>query len=95
MSGASDPIAAFYESHPYPPSPADQLDTTRPRDHTGRRADHHLRWPRRPITARMSVLIAGCGTAQAARHALRSPDADVVGIDVSEASLASTRELAE
>lgn len=95
MTSAPDPIAAFYESHPYPPPPTDQLDSVEPLDETGRRVDHHLIWPRRPLPERPTILVAGCGTAQAARHAMRSPFADVVGIDVSAASLASTRELAD
>jgi len=41
-----------------------------------------------------SVLVAGCGTSQAVRHALRHPAGRVVGIDVSGASLEHTRSLA-
>ncbi len=40
-----------------------------------------------------SILVAGCGTSQAARHALMEPDARVTAIDVSETSLRHTREL--
>ncbi len=39
------------------------------------------------------MLVAGCGTAQAARYAVRWPNARVVGIDVSASSLAFTAEL--
>jgi SAM-dependent methyltransferase len=39
------------------------------------------------------ILIAGCGTSQAARYALSEPDARVAAIDVSETSLRHTRHL--
>jgi len=41
-----------------------------------------------------SVLVAGCGTSQAVRHALRHPGERVVGIDVSAASIEHSRGLA-
>ncbi len=40
------------------------------------------------------MLVAGCGTSQAVRHALRRPDAAVVGIDVSATGIEHTRTLA-
>jgi SAM-dependent methyltransferase len=39
------------------------------------------------------ILIAGCGTAQGARYALRYPDAHITAIDISETSLRYTRHL--
>jgi SAM-dependent methyltransferase len=84
-----DPIEAFYDRHPYPP-PVSELRTSA----RGLRAAHHLIWPARPPDAIGSVLVAGCGTSQAVRHALRRPHARVVGIDVSEASLEHARALA-
>jgi SAM-dependent methyltransferase len=39
------------------------------------------------------ILVAGCGTSQAAIHALREADARVTAIDISETSLHHTREL--
>ena len=41
----------------------------------------------------LSILVAGCGTSQAARYAIRHPNAQVTGIDISETSLAHTRKL--
>lgn len=41
-----------------------------------------------------SILIAGCGTSQAAKYAARYPKARVVGIDVSSTSIDETRRLA-
>jgi SAM-dependent methyltransferase len=40
-----------------------------------------------------AILVAGCGTSQAARHALMEPDARVTAIDISETSLRHTRDL--
>jgi SAM-dependent methyltransferase len=41
----------------------------------------------------MEILIAGCGTSQAARHALRQPEAHVTGIDLSATSIEHTTAL--
>src|SRR5829696_6414632 len=91
----ADPIEAFYERHPYPP-PVAGLGPLAHRlgDERAVRAAHHRAWPGRPVDSIGSVLVAGCGTSQAVRHALRRPAAQVVGIDVSAASLAHTRALA-
>lgn len=60
-----------------------------------RRAQFHLIFPtERPRPGR-EILIAGCGTSQAARYALREPDARVTGIDISETSLGLTQKLQE
>jgi SAM-dependent methyltransferase len=50
-------------------------------------------WPARLYKEDQSILIAGCGTSQAAKHALRWPAALVIGIDVSETSVQCTQEL--
>ena len=87
-------VRAFYEQHPYPP-PVASLDKYRRlwQDPQRRRADYHLFWPDRPYAEDYSILIAGCGTSQAAKHALRWPLAQVTGIDFSETSVRSTLEL--
>ncbi len=84
-------VRAFYDLHPYPP-PVDDLDSYRRRwqDENRRRADFHLHWPRRPYREDLRVLVAGCGTSQAAKHALRRPSAHVTGIDLSKASIRHT-----
>lgn len=90
-----DPIASFYERHPYPPPIADLGPrASQIGDRRDARVAHHLIWPDRPLGSVTSVLVAGCGTSQAVRHALRHPDARVVGIDVSSGSLEHTRVLA-
>ena len=86
-------VGDFYESHPYPP-PADDLDAYRRTwDDRRRRADSHLFFPSEPYRDHRSILVAGCGTMQAAHYALRWPRAQVVGIDVSAASLAYAQKL--
>jgi SAM-dependent methyltransferase len=87
-------VRAFYEEHPYPP-PVDSLEKYRDlwRDGQRRRADHHLFWPCLPYRENPSILIAGCGTSQAAKQALRWPQAKVTGIDFSAKSVASTEAL--
>jgi SAM-dependent methyltransferase len=50
-------------------------------------------WPGRPYKEDQSILVAGCGTSQAAKHALRWPKAQVVGFDCSETSVRCTEEL--
>ena len=83
----------FYEGHPYPP-PLDDLDAYRSRwDDARRRADSHLFWPAERYRDDRSILVAGCGTTQAAHYAVRWPHARVVGIDVSASSIAYTQGL--
>jgi len=86
-------VRAFYEQHPYPP-PLDDLDAYRRAwDDPRRRADSHLFWPAEPYRDDRSILVAGCGTMQAAHYAVRWPRARVTGIDVSANSIASTLDL--
>ena len=91
---AAAEVRRFYETYPYP-RPLDSLDQYRRmwQDPLRRRADHHLFWPARPFREKFSVLIAGCGTSQAAKYALRWPAAQVTGIDFSATSVAWTEEL--
>ena len=89
-----DPIAEFYTHHPYPP-PVENLDRARDewRDPNRARAEYHLFWPRTPYRVDLDILVAGCGTWQAAKYALCRPEARVVGIDVSATSLEHTARL--
>jgi SAM-dependent methyltransferase len=93
-STSPDPIAEFYGRHPYPP-PVDNLDRARDewRDPIRHRAEFHLFWPRRPYRADLDILVAGCGTWQAAKYALCRPAARVIGIDVSATSIGHTDRL--
>jgi SAM-dependent methyltransferase len=87
-------VRAFYEDHPYP-APIADLDRHRDRERNPgrRRALSLLLWPTEPPWADRRILVAGCGTSQAAVHVLREPDADVTAIDVSQRSLRHTRAL--
>jgi SAM-dependent methyltransferase len=87
-------VRAFYESHPYP-APLRDLDRHRElyRNPDRRRALSLLLWPLEKPRRNREILVAGCGTSQAAIHALREADARVTAIDISETSLHHTREL--
>jgi SAM-dependent methyltransferase len=90
----AEAVRAFYESHPYP-APISSLDRRldRYRDARRRRAQSLLLWPLEKPRADRAILVAGCGTSQAARYALTEPDARVTAIDISETSLRHTRDL--
>jgi SAM-dependent methyltransferase len=87
-------VRDFYDRYPYPP-PVDSLDSYGRlwQDQSRRRADYHLFWPDRPYQEDRTILIAGCGTSQAAKHALRWPEARVTGIDFSAKSVSHTSTL--
>jgi SAM-dependent methyltransferase len=90
----SEEVRAFYEAVPYPP-PLASLDEHR--DLYGNpdrsRALFHLAWPTKKLRTDLEILVAGCGTSQAAKYALREPEARVTAIDISETSLRHTRYL--
>jgi len=90
-SSLAGEVQAFYERYPYPP-PLDELDSYRRRwqDPRRRRADFHLFWPSRAYREDYSILVAGCGTLQAAKYAIRWPLARITGIDFSAASVRHT-----
>jgi SAM-dependent methyltransferase len=87
-------VQEFYERYPYP-RPLETLESYRQRwqDPQRRRADFHLFWPGRPYCDDYSILVAGCGTSQAAKYAVRWPRAAVTGIDFSATSVRHTAEL--
>ncbi len=90
----ADEVRAFYESHPYP-APIASLERHRElyQNPDRRRALSLLLWPTKRPRANQQILVAGCGTSQAAAHALREPDARITAIDISEASLRHTNHL--
>jgi SAM-dependent methyltransferase len=90
----SEEVRDFYERMPYP-TPLANLDAHRDlyKNPDRRRAEFHLIWPAREPRGNQEILIAGCGTSQAARYALREPDARITAIDVSDTSLRHTRDL--
>jgi SAM-dependent methyltransferase len=92
--GASPEVQDFYDRYPYPRPVADLQNYGRLwQDHARRVADFHLFWPAATYREDYSILVAGCGTSQAAKYAIRWPHARVTGIDFSATSLAKTEEL--
>jgi SAM-dependent methyltransferase len=89
-TAASEDVRDFYERMPYP-APLTTLDDRQNPDR--RRALFHLLWPAERPRGNQQILVAGCGTSQAARYALREPDSRVTAIDISETSLSHTRDL--
>jgi SAM-dependent methyltransferase len=84
----------FYEKMSYP-TPLTSLDEHRELYSNPERSRvlFHLMWPTERSRADQEVLVAGCGTSQAAKFALREPNARITAIDISEASLIHTRVL--
>ena len=70
----SEEVRDFYERMPYP-APLTNLDEHRNlyKNQDRRRAEFHLMWPAKQPRANQEILIAGCGTSQAAT--VRAPRA--------------------
>ena len=94
LIAVTEEVRDFYDHYPYP-RPVDSLEKYRRlgQDRNNRLADYHLYWPARPYWEGRSILVAGCGTSQAAKHALRWPAAQVTGIDFSATSVRHTQAL--
>jgi SAM-dependent methyltransferase len=90
----TEEVRDFYERLPYP-APLTSLDEHRElyKNPDRRRAMFHLMWPAERPCGNQEILIAGCGTSQAASYALREPDAQITAIDISDTSLRHTRDL--
>jgi SAM-dependent methyltransferase len=93
-TACSEEVRDFYEWLPYP-APLTSLDEhlQHYRNPERRRALFHLMWPTERPRDNQEILIAGCGTSQAARYALREPNAQITAIDISETCLHHTRKL--
>jgi len=87
-------VQSFYERMPYP-APLTNLDAHLEllKDTERRRIRSLLLFPEGESENRQQILVAGCGTSQAARVALREPDSRVVAIDISDTSLNHLRAL--
>lgn len=86
-------VRAFYEQHPYPLPVADLTGYASAWSNERRRAEVHLIWPDEDYREDRNILVAGCGTSQAAKYALRWPHAHVTGIDFSKSSIEETANL--
>jgi SAM-dependent methyltransferase len=97
MEDVSQLVAKQYEAFAYPEPFADIAEEIRRGYH--QIGDPSLYapvlWPRGKPQRPLKVLVAGCGTVQAACIAYTNRDDEVVGFDLSEASLAHERFLQE
>ena len=86
---AVDGVTQHYERWPYP-APIVDLDTWCTGNWEWFDPSHAepLLWPEGREGGELQILIAGCGTNQAAVFARNNPHASVLGIDVSQTSLA-------
>ncbi|MGH3562622.1 MAG: class I SAM-dependent methyltransferase, partial [Mycobacterium sp.] len=84
----ADVVTRHYERYRYPPPIAD-LEAWLA-DHWewfDPSHAHRILWPDREYRPDLDILIAGCGTNQAAVFAFTNPDAKVVAVDISQPSL--------
>jgi SAM-dependent methyltransferase len=84
----ADIVSHQYERYRYPP-PIDDIEAWLVDNWEWFDPSHARRvlWPDREYTPGLDILIAGCGTNQAAVFAFTNPDARVVAVDVSQSSL--------
>ena len=90
MGDPTDSVAALYRAFPYP-APITDIEAELALDHVEAGDPSRfapLLWPEGRPRERLRILSAGCGTNQAATLAYTNPDSEVIGIDLSEASLA-------
>jgi len=89
-----DDVSRQYDRWEYPPPVADLGAWTKNHwDWFDPFWAHRVYWPDREYKPDLDILIAGCGTFQAALFAFMNRDAKVVGIDVSETALIHERYL--
>ncbi|MBV8534292.1 MAG: methyltransferase domain-containing protein [Alphaproteobacteria bacterium] len=93
-SPLDDSIAQQYGQWIYPKPAADlDIHSRERRDTCDPALVHRLFWPDRDYPRPLDILIAGCGANQAADIAYHNRHARVLGVDVSEPSLAHERHL--
>jgi SAM-dependent methyltransferase len=93
MEDVSGLVARQYEGHPYPKPSPDLAATIA--DGGYQVGDPSLwapmLWPEGQSRKKLTILVAGCGTMQAAWFAFTNRQCEVIGVDLSEASLAHQR----
>src|SRR5437867_2675420 len=93
----SDPVAEQYVCYPYP-EPGDDISTWLKSFNYDRyepRAYSALFWPEGRPRSDLKILVAGCGSMQAAVVAYNNRECDVTAIDFSPASIAHEERLRE
>ena len=86
----SEIVAAQYQAWVYPQPVSDMAKAVTKGEYwdlTDPSLFRRKLWPRRIEPDDLTILIAGCGTDQAACYAATNPNSKVVGLDLSEASL--------
>lgn len=84
----SDVVSRQYERWKYPPPITDLTTWTLTNwDWFDPAHAHRVLWPDRDYRPDLDILIAGCGTNQAAVFAYNNPAANVVAVDISQLSL--------
>jgi SAM-dependent methyltransferase len=93
MEDVSALVARLYEGHPYPP-PTDDIAASIAQGRF-QMGDPPLwqpmLWPEGRPRERLKILVAGCGSEQAAWFAYTNRESEVFGVDLSEASLSHHR----
>jgi len=97
MEDVSTSVAQLYEGHPYPPPTKDLTEAIA---QSGFQVGDPslwatVLWPEGRPREKLKILIAGCGSTQAAWFAYTNRESEVYGVDLSEASLAHERFLQE
>jgi SAM-dependent methyltransferase len=84
----ADVVSRQYERHQYP-QPIQDLEkwSANSWEMFDPRHSHRVLWPDREYRPNLDILIAGCGTNQAAVFAFTNPNAKVVAVDISQPSL--------
>jgi SAM-dependent methyltransferase len=97
MRTESDIVAAQYKAWAYPQPLADIAEAVANGyfDLSDPTLFRRKLWPRRVEPANLDILVAGCGTNQAACLAFANPQSRVVGIDISDTSLGHQKYLKE
>lgn len=97
MENADQIVARQYEAWVYPEPITDMVEAIKNGyyDFTDIPYFGQIYWPQRSEFTGLKILIAGCGTNQAAYHAIRNPGCEVVGIDISMNSLGHSQYLKE
>lgn len=93
MEDVSALVARQYEGHPYPPPTRDLAAAIAEGGYQV--GDPTLwapmLWPEGHAREKLTILVAGCGTMQAAWFAFTNRQCEVIGVDLSEPSLAHQR----
>jgi len=94
---AADPVEEQYTRHSYPEAGNDIPTWLKSWNYNPYNPDRNeaLFWPEGRPRLDLKVLVAGCGTMQAAVHAFNNPQCKVTGIDFSQTSIAHEEQLRE